>query len=175
MQLYSRLSFPLLRLYVWSAAYHKHGSVTGLCTGSVLRRQRLGRIERSSANRQFCTRAGRVSTGKARRAPQVPVYNARLNNAVIEFHKHISKDAHYLATNCHICRKYLKEIKSASKKLQSAMNSRDFPAGQRHDHMVAHLTMCVRVTTCSSLFKKLQGGKILSSMLSQLEKQSRLS
>ena len=42
---------------------------------------------------------------------RVPVYNARLNNAVADFHKHITKDSHYLVTNCAICRKYLSEIK----------------------------------------------------------------
>ncbi|MCI0627848.1 MAG: hypothetical protein L0387_40395 [Acidobacteria bacterium] len=51
----------------------------------------------------------------------VPVYNARLNGAVIAFHKHIVKDDHYLATNCGLCRKYLQEIKSYSKKLEQAM------------------------------------------------------
>jgi len=51
----------------------------------------------------------------------VPVYNARLNGALIEFHKHILKDEHYLVTNCGICRKYLSEIKSYSKKLEQAM------------------------------------------------------
>ena len=51
----------------------------------------------------------------------VPVYNAHLNGALIDFHKHISKDEHYLVTNCGICRKYLNEIKSYSKKLEQAM------------------------------------------------------
>jgi hypothetical protein len=51
----------------------------------------------------------------------VPVYNAHLNEALIEFHEHISKDEHYLVTNCGICRKYLSEIKSYSKKLEQAM------------------------------------------------------
>ena len=51
----------------------------------------------------------------------VPVYNARLNGAVIAFHKHIVKDDHYLATNCGLCRKYLQQIRSYSKKIEQAM------------------------------------------------------
>ena len=51
----------------------------------------------------------------------VPVYNARLNGAVIAFHKHIMSDGHYLVTNCGLCRKHLAEIRSYSKKLVEAM------------------------------------------------------
>lgn len=51
----------------------------------------------------------------------VPVYNARLNGAVIAFHKHITKDDHYLTTNCSLCRKHLSQIKSYSRKLDRAM------------------------------------------------------
>lgn len=51
----------------------------------------------------------------------VPVYNARLNCAVISFHKHITQDDHYLMTNCSLCRKHLNQIKSYSKKLDHAM------------------------------------------------------
>ena len=51
----------------------------------------------------------------------VPVYNARLNGAVIAFHRHITKDDHYLITNCGSCRKYLEQIKLYSKKLVQAM------------------------------------------------------
>jgi len=40
---------------------------------------------------------------------------------VIEFHNHILKDEHYLLTNYGICRKYIGEIKSYSKKLDHAM------------------------------------------------------
>jgi hypothetical protein len=51
----------------------------------------------------------------------VPVYNARLNGAVLAFHKHIVKDDHYLATNCGLCRKYLQQIRSYAKKIEQAM------------------------------------------------------
>ena len=51
----------------------------------------------------------------------VPVYNARLNGAVLAFHGHITKDNHYLTTNCGLCRKYLEQIKLYSKKLVQAM------------------------------------------------------
>jgi hypothetical protein len=51
----------------------------------------------------------------------VPIYNARLNGAVIAFHRHITKDNHYLSTNCGFCRKYLEQIKLYSKKLVQAM------------------------------------------------------
>jgi hypothetical protein len=51
----------------------------------------------------------------------VPVYNARLNGAVLAFHKHIIQDDHYLVTNCPLCRKHLSQIKSYSKKLDQAM------------------------------------------------------
>jgi hypothetical protein len=51
----------------------------------------------------------------------VPIYNARLNGAVIAFHKHITQDNHYLNTNCPLCRKHLREIALYSKKLDRAM------------------------------------------------------
>jgi hypothetical protein len=51
----------------------------------------------------------------------VPVYNARLNSAVLAFHEHIIQDGHYLVTNCSLCRKHLSQIKSYSKKLDQAM------------------------------------------------------
>ena len=57
---------------------------------------------------------------KERERHNVPLYNTRLNAALIDFHKHIA-DEHYLATNCAICRKYVKEIASYSKKLSEAM------------------------------------------------------
>ena len=37
---------------------------------------------------------------RERERRNVPVYNARLNGAVLAFHKHIIKDGHYLITNC---------------------------------------------------------------------------
>lgn len=61
----------------------------------------------------------RASRDRERR--NVPLYNVRLNGAVIAFHKHISKDDHYLVKNCGICRKHLDQIRSYSKKLDRAM------------------------------------------------------
>ena len=58
---------------------------------------------------------------RERERRNVPVYNARLNVAVLAFHKHIIKDGHYLITNCSLCRKHLSQIKSYSKKLDQAM------------------------------------------------------
>ncbi len=57
---------------------------------------------------------------KERERHNVPLYNARLNAALIDFPKHIADD-HYLATNCGLCRKYVNEITSYSKKLSEAM------------------------------------------------------
>lgn len=51
----------------------------------------------------------------------VPIYYARLNAAVVGFHKHISKDNRYLTVNCSICRTYLQEIRSYSMKIEKAM------------------------------------------------------
>src|SRR5262245_55436286 len=62
----------------------------------------------------------RYRSMKERERHNVPLYNARLNAALIDFHKHIADD-HYLATTCAICRKYVKEITSYSKKLSEAM------------------------------------------------------
>ena len=79
----------------------------------LLRTQTLGR---DSEKWQNGFRAWKLQERR-----NVPVYNARLNGALIEFHKHILKDEHYLVINCGICRKYLSEIKSYSKKLEQAM------------------------------------------------------
>ena len=48
-------------------------------------------------------------------------YNARLNNAVVGFHRHITKDDHYKHTNCAACRGYLDEIRKYAKKIDKAM------------------------------------------------------
>jgi hypothetical protein len=61
----------------------------------------------------------RASRDRERR--NVPIYNARLNGVVIAFHKHITKDNHYLVANCGLCRKHLAQIRSYSKKLDQAM------------------------------------------------------
>ena len=81
---------------------------------SLLRRAELTGID-------FYNRQDAFHSWKQQERRRVPVYNARLNGVLIDFHKHISKDDHYLATNCGICRKYLHEIKSYSKKLEQAM------------------------------------------------------
>lgn len=79
----------------------------------LLRTRSLGiEFERKQAERRLWQQQERR---------QVPLYNARLNLAVIDFHKHILKDGHYLVTNCSLCRKYVKEIKSYSKKVEQAM------------------------------------------------------
>ena len=69
---------------------------------------------------EFEQRQNQYSSWKERERRNVPVYNARLNGALASFHKHIGDD-HYLFANCTICRKYLKEIKTYSKKLEQAM------------------------------------------------------
>ena len=71
--------------------------------------------------REFEQRRQDFRLWKLEERRRVPLYNVRLNGAVVDFHKHISKDEHYLLTNCGICRKYLAEIKSCSKKLERAM------------------------------------------------------
>ncbi|MEW5976113.1 MAG: hypothetical protein AB1898_09960 [Acidobacteriota bacterium] len=58
---------------------------------------------------------------KAKERRNVPTYNARLNGAVVSFHGHIIKDNHHLTTNCSVCRKYLREIRSYAKKIEQAM------------------------------------------------------
>lgn len=79
----------------------------------LLRAQMLGR--------DFKKLQGDSRLWKEQERRRVPVYNVHLNGAVIDFHNHILKDEHYLVTNCGICRKYISEIKSYSKKLEQAM------------------------------------------------------
>ena len=62
----------------------------------------------------------RYRSTKERERHNVPLYNARLNAALIDFDKQIA-DEHYVATSCAICRKHLKEITSYYKKLSEAM------------------------------------------------------
>jgi hypothetical protein len=71
--------------------------------------------------RDFEKRQNEFRAWKLEERRNVPVYNAHLSGALIDFHKHISKDEHYLVTNSGICRKYLSEIKSYSRKLEQAM------------------------------------------------------
>lgn len=82
---------------------------------------RLELIRMAAQRIEFDQRRNTFLFWKQQERRNVPVYNARLNGAVLGFHKHIVKDEHYLVTNCEICRKYLKEIKSFSKKLDQAM------------------------------------------------------
>ena len=82
---------------------------------------RLELLRVQTLGRDFEQRQNDFRWWKLQERRKVPLYNARLNGALIEFHNHISKDEHYLLTNCGICRKYLGEIKSHSKKLQQAM------------------------------------------------------
>ena len=79
----------------------------------LLRAQMLGR--------DFEQRQNDFRLWKLQERRRVPAYNAQLHGAVIDFHNHILKDEHYLLTNCGICRKYIGEIKSYSKKLEQAM------------------------------------------------------
>ncbi|MCI0420153.1 MAG: hypothetical protein L0312_13175 [Acidobacteria bacterium] len=70
---------------------------------------------------EFQKRQREYQAWQERERRNVPTYNARLNGAVVAFHKHISKDNHYLTVNCSICRTYLQEIRSYSKKIEKAM------------------------------------------------------
>jgi len=70
---------------------------------------------------EFQQRRLETRAWRDRERRNVPVYNARLNGAVLAFHKHIIQDDHYLVTNCPLCRKHLSQIKSYSKKLDQAM------------------------------------------------------
>lgn len=58
---------------------------------------------------------------KERERRNVPTHNARLNGAVVSFHGHITRDNHHLTNNCSLCRRYLREIKTFSKKIEQAM------------------------------------------------------
>lgn len=82
---------------------------------------RLDLLEAQMRRHDFEERQKDFRLWKLQERRKVPAYNAHLNGAVIGFHNHILKDEHYLLTNCGICRKYLGEIKSYSKKLQQAM------------------------------------------------------
>jgi len=102
---------PLL-FALWPAALHSQSCCSDP-RWELLKTQLMG-IE--FQQRQLEYRAWRD-----RERHNVPVYNARLNGAVIAFHKHITKDDHYLVTNCGLCRKHLQQIRSYSKKLDEAM------------------------------------------------------
>ena len=105
------LSFPLL-LAIWPATLHSQSRCPDF---------RLELLEAQQTGIEFRQRLRDSRAWRDRERRNVPVYNARLNGFVLAFHKHIIKDDHYLVTNCSLCRKYLSEIKSYSKKLDQAM------------------------------------------------------
>lgn len=82
---------------------------------------RLELLEAQMRGCDFAQRQNDYRLWKLQERRRVPAYNVHLNGAVVDFHNHILKDDHYLVTNCGICRKYLGEIKSYSKKLEQAM------------------------------------------------------
>ena len=82
---------------------------------------RLELLEAQQTGIEFRQRLLESRAWRDRERRNVPVYNARLNGAVLAFHKHIIQDGHYLVTNCSLCRKHLSQIKSYSKKLDQAM------------------------------------------------------
>lgn len=107
----SAAMLPLL-IAIWPAAVHSQSCCPD--PRFELLKTQLMAIE--FKQRQLEHRAWRD-----RERHNVPVYNARLNGAVLAFHKHITKDDHYLVTNCGLCRKHLDQIRSYSKKLDQAM------------------------------------------------------
>jgi len=82
---------------------------------------RLELLQTQQMSIEFQQRLRDSRAWRDRERRNVPVYNARLNGAVLAFHKHIIQDGHYLVTNCSLCRKHLSQIKSYSKKLDQAM------------------------------------------------------
>jgi hypothetical protein len=81
----------------------------------------LDLIHVATVRQEFDQRQNEFRLAREQERRNVPTYNLCLSDAVLGFHKHILKDEHYLVTNCGICRKYLKDIKSYSKKLDRAM------------------------------------------------------
>ena len=82
---------------------------------------RLELLQSQKIGIEFQQRRLEARAWRERERRNVPVYNARLNGAVLAFHKHIIQDGHYLVTNCSLCRKHLSQIRSYSKKLDQAM------------------------------------------------------
>ena len=105
------LSLPLL-LAIWPATLHSQSRCPDF---------RLELLEAQQTGIEFRQRLLESRAWRDRERRNVPVYNARLNGAVLAFHKHIIQDGHYLVTNCSLCRKHLSQIKSYSKKLEQAM------------------------------------------------------
>ena len=61
---------------------------------------RLEELRTQLLARDFEQRQNDLRLWKLQERRNVPLYNARLNGDVIEFHNHILKDEHYLLTNC---------------------------------------------------------------------------
>ena len=94
---------------------------TALCSQTCCQDSRLELLRAQLMSVEFRQRQMQYRAWKNLERRNVPVYNARLNGAVIAFHKHIISDDHYLVTNCGLCRKHLDQIRSYSKKLVEAM------------------------------------------------------
>jgi hypothetical protein len=107
----SAMVLPLL-LAAWPAALRSQSCCVDF---------RLELLEAQQTGLEFQRRQTESRAWRDRERRNVPVYNARLNGAVLAFHKHIIQDDHYLVTNCSLCRKHLSQIKSYSKKLDQAM------------------------------------------------------
>ena len=102
----------VLLLFIWPSSVHSQ---------SCCPDPRLDLLITQLRSAEFKQRQMEYRAWKDLERRNVPVYNARLNGAVIAFHKHITKDDHYLVTNCKLCRKHLEQIRSYSKKLEQAM------------------------------------------------------
>ena len=107
----SAIALPLL-LAIWPAALRSQSCCPDF---------RLELLEAQQTGIEFRQRLLESRAWRDRERRNVPVYNARLNGAVLAFHKHIIQDGHYLVTNCSLCRKHLSQIRSYSKKLDQAM------------------------------------------------------
>ena len=107
----SAIVLPML-LSIWPVTLHSQSCCPDF-------RFELLQTQQIAVEFQQKLRESRAWRDRERR--NVPVYNARLNGAVLAFHKHIIQDGHYLVTNCSLCRKHLSQIKSYSKKLDQAM------------------------------------------------------
>jgi len=84
----------------------------------------LGEWQLLAANarvQQFDQAVAQYQTEQRRERLNVPVYDARLNNAVIGLHRHITKDDHYKHANCAECREYLNQIRKYARKIEKAM------------------------------------------------------
>ena len=106
----SAIVLPLL-FAIWPAALHSQSC----CPDFRLELLKPNSWESNSDSDCWSPVPGRQGTPE-RPGLQCPAQRRRL-----AFHKHIIKDDHYLVTNCALCRKYLKQIKSYSKKIDQAM------------------------------------------------------